>query len=101
LIYNTFFVLPRNSSTTLTMKQQNQNDFDESLLERLPAHHRNSLDRNLCSCNEISKIRVAEAILRGAKTVEEVRLATYASDGNGCCRVQVQRFIEFLSDPEK
>lgn len=67
-------------------------------LDKLPDFHRDSLDKNLCVCNEIPKIKIVDAILAGATTVEEIRTQTYATDGNGCCRLQVERLIEYLCE---
>ena len=68
--------------------------------EKLPEHHRINLDKNLCVCNEVSKIKIIHAILDGADTVSKVREKTYATDGNGCCRVQVEYLIGYLTDEE-
>jgi bacterioferritin-associated ferredoxin len=69
-------------------------------LDKLPDFHRDSLGKNLCVCNEIPKIKIIDAIIGGATTVEEIRQQTYATDGNGCCRLQVEKLIEYLTDPE-
>lgn len=70
-------------------------------LERLPEILRQGLDRNLCTCNEVVKIDVIDAIVHGAVTLEAVQKETYAADGNGCCRRQVLRLIECLSEPSE
>lgn len=70
----------------------------ENALNRLPDYHRENLDSNLCVCNEVPKIKVINAIIDGARTVSEVREKTYASDGNGCCRVQIEFLIGYLTD---
>ncbi len=75
-------------------------DTNEKWLDRLPGFHRDSLDKNLCVCNEIPKIRIIHAIIAGASTVEEVRQQTYATDGNGCCRLQVERLIGYLTEAD-
>jgi len=67
---------------------------------KLPEHHRVNLDKNLCVCNEVPKIKIIHAILDGANTVSKVREKTYATDGNGCCRVQVEYLIDYLTDEE-
>lgn len=69
-------------------------------LERLPLILKKDLDRHLCTCNEVLKMDVINAIADGATTVEAVRKQTYATDGNGCCRHQVVRLIECLCPPE-
>lgn len=65
-------------------------------LDRLPEILRRDLERNLCVCNEVSRMTVIHAIANGARTLDEVRQLTYATDGNGCCRRQVERLIEVL-----
>jgi NAD(P)H-nitrite reductase large subunit len=75
-------------------------DYDP--LDKLPAILKRDLDENLCTCNDVLKIDIINAIVNGANTVEEVQQQTYATDGNGCCKRQVQRLIECLGaqDPE-
>lgn len=68
-------------------------------LERLPEILRQGLDRNLCTCNEVMKIDVIEAIVNGATTLDAVKIETFAADGNGCCTRQVERLIECLCEP--
>ena len=65
-------------------------------LDKLPPILRQNLDRNLCVCNEVPKMKVIEEIANGATTVEMVREQTYATDGNGCCKQQVKRLIECI-----
>lgn len=65
-------------------------------LDRLPEILKRDMERNLCVCNEVSRIVVINAIANGARSVEEVRQLTYATDGNGCCKRQVERLIESL-----
>lgn len=67
-------------------------------LEKLPEILRRDLDDNLCVCNEVPKRRIIDAIEAGADTLEKVQKTTYASDGNGCCKRQVNRLIECLTD---
>lgn len=43
---------------------------------------------------------VINAIADGAVSVEAIKEQTYATDGNGCCRHQVERLIEFICIPE-
>ena len=69
-------------------------------LDRLPPILKRDLDENLCTCNDVLKIDIINAIENGAKTVEEVQKQTYATDGNGCCKRQVMRLIECLHPPE-
>lgn len=72
------------------------NIIPDEYLNKLPDFHRDSLDRNLCVCNEVAKRNVIAAIIEGADTVAKIREKTYASDGNGCCKNQLQRFIDYL-----
>ena len=66
-------------------------------LEKLPEHYKNDLDRKLCVCNEVSTLDIVNAIVNGAVSVEAIRKQTYATDGNGCCRVQVEGLIKHLT----
>jgi len=76
-------------------------DPDENPINKLPDYHRKDLDRNLCVCNEVPKIKIINAIIDGATTVSQVREKTYATDGNGCCRVQVEYLIGYLTNSKK
>ena len=58
------------------------------------------MDRNLCTCNEVPKKDIINAIVNGATTVEDVKKQTYAMMGIGCCTQQVEKLIECLGDPE-
>ena len=73
---------------------------DTNPLDRLPPILKKDLDRNLCTCNEVLKIDIINAIVNGAVTLDEVKKQTYATDGNGCCTQQVKRLIECLCAPE-
>jgi NAD(P)H-nitrite reductase large subunit len=73
---------------------------EKKYLDKLPDFHRDSLHKHLCVCNEIPKIKIVDAIIAGANTVEDVRKQTYATDGNGCCRLQVERLLEYLYEPK-
>jgi len=75
-------------------------DPDKDPLDKLPPILKKDLDENLCTCNDVLKIDIINAIANGAKTVKEVQEKTYATDGNGCCKRQVQRLIECLHAPE-
>ncbi len=75
-------------------------DPDKNPLDKLPPILKKGLDKNLCTCNEVLKIDIINAIVNGADTVEEVQKRTYATDGIGCCERQVQRLIECLCAPE-
>ena len=75
-------------------------DLDKNILDKLPSILKQNLDKNLCVCNEVSKMDIINAIVNGATTVEEVRKQTYATMGTGCCIQQVERLIECLCAPE-
>ncbi|WP_019556632.1 (2Fe-2S)-binding protein [Thiomicrorhabdus arctica] len=70
----------------------------EDALNKLPEILTRDLERNLCVCNDVLRIDVIQAIDEGADTLEKVRQKTYATDGNGCCKRQVQRLLECLSE---
>jgi NAD(P)H-nitrite reductase large subunit len=69
-------------------------------LDKLPAVHRNDLDRNLCTCNEVRKIDIINAIANGVTTVEEIKKQTYATMGIGCCKQQVEQLLDCLRSSE-
>lgn len=75
-------------------------DPDKNPLDKLPPILKKDLDENLCTCNDVLKIDIINAIVNGAKTVEEVQKQTYATDGIGCCKRQIQQLIECLCAPE-
>lgn len=68
----------------------------EQALERLPEILKRDLNENLCVCNSIPKIRVIEAIVNGADELEKVKQQTFASDGNGCCKLQIKHLLNAL-----
>jgi NAD(P)H-nitrite reductase large subunit len=68
-------------------------------LDTLPDSLKQDLDRNLCTCMDVPKREIIEAIVKGAMTLEEVKKATYAATGAGCCVQQVERLIEFFAVP--
>ena len=72
-------------------------------LDKLPALLKDDLDKNLCTCNDVLKSDIINAIVNGARTVEEIRKQTYATMGIGCCTYQVEQLIESLCvvDDEK
>jgi NAD(P)H-nitrite reductase large subunit len=70
-------------------------------LDKLPPILKKNLDRNLCTCNEVLKMDIINAIVNGATTVGEIKKQTYATMGSGCCTQQVERLIECLCSPEK
>ncbi len=65
-------------------------------LNQLPKHLTQNLTKNLCVCNDVSKITIIETILKGAHTLEEIKAQTYASEGNQCCKQQIEQLIEHL-----
>jgi bacterioferritin-associated ferredoxin len=69
-------------------------------LDKLPPILKKNLDRNLCTCNEVLKMDIINAIVDGATTVGEIKKQTYATMGTGCCTKQVERLIECLCSPE-
>ena len=70
-------------------------------LNKLPVIHSKDLERELCTCNGVSKMDIINAIMDGATTVEEIRQQTYATTGIGCCTQQIERLIECLCPYEK
>ena len=75
-------------------------DPDTSPLDKLPSILKQNLDRYLCTCMDVPKMDVINAIVNGATTVDEVKNQTYAATGAGCCVQQVERLIECLCAPE-
>lgn len=73
---------------------------DINPLDKLPAILKKDLDRNLCTCMDVLKMDIINAIVNGATTLEEVKQQTYAATGAGCCVQQVERLIECLCAPE-
>ena len=82
--------------TSYTLK----NDPVTNPLDKLPPVLKQNLDRNLCTCNEVVKMDIINAIVNGATTVEEIKKQTYATMGSGCCTQQVERLIECLCSSE-
>jgi len=79
------------------MKQTELNIEIQKAVDTLPEILQRDLDTNLCVCNEVPKIEIIKTIVNGANSLEEVKNKTYATDGNGCCKRQVERLIECLS----
>lgn len=73
----------------------------DKTLDQLPDILKKDLEDNLCVCNEVQKIKIIQAIAEGADSLDEVCQKTYATDGNGCCKRQVQRLIDAIHSPEK
>lgn len=80
-----------------------KNDHDTNPLDKLPPILKRNLRQDLCTCNQVLKIDIINAIVDGATSVEEVRKQTYATMGSGCCKQQIERLIECLclSETEK
>lgn len=70
-------------------------------LDKLPDILKKNLHRNLCTCNDVPKMDIINAIVNGATTVLEVRKQTFATMGSGCCTQQVERLIECLCSPDE
>lgn len=75
-------------------------DLDSNLLDKLPSILKKDLDKNLCTCMDVPKMDIINAILSGADTLEKVKKQTYAATGAGCCVQEVERLIECLCAPE-
>ena len=73
---------------------------DPDPLEKLPSILKQDIDKNLCTCMDVPKMDVINAIVNGATTVEAVKKQTSATMGSGCCIQQVERLIECLCAPE-
>jgi len=69
-------------------------------LDKLPPILKKNLNRDLCTCNQVVKMDIINAIVNGATTVAEVKKQTYATMGSGCCTQQVERLIECLCAPD-
>ena len=69
-------------------------------LDKLPSILKENLEKNLCTCMDVAKMDVINAIVNGATTVDAVKKQTYATMGSGCCVQQVERLIECLTAPE-
>ncbi|MCF6253259.1 MAG: (2Fe-2S)-binding protein [Thiomicrorhabdus sp.] len=69
---------------------------NQDTINKLPPVLQKNLDKNLCVCNDVPKIDIINAITNGACTLEQVKAKTYASEGNECCKQQIERLIECL-----
>jgi NAD(P)H-nitrite reductase large subunit len=82
----------------------NNTQVDEKLTQaiaQLPEILKRDLEENLCVCNSIAKITVIKAIIEGADELEKVRQITFASDGTGCCKLQIKQLLNALIQPIK
>ena len=69
-------------------------------LDKLPAVLKQDLDKNLCTCMDVPKMDIINAIVKGATTLDAVKNETYAATGAGCCEHDIERLIECLCSPE-
>lgn len=72
----------------------------DEALAKLPEILKRDLEQNLCVCNDVVKIKVIEAIAMGADSLQQVQSSTYAADGSGCCKRQVQALIDAIHQQE-
>lgn len=68
----------------------------EEALNRLPDLLKRDLDEPLCVCNQVIKSDVIKAIAEGANSLQQVQQQTFASDGTGCCKRQIQALIKAI-----
>jgi NAD(P)H-nitrite reductase large subunit len=50
----------------------------------------------VCDCNAVSKRRIVEAVLGGARSLQAIRDCTRASTGCGSCAPEVQKIIDLV-----
>lgn len=79
---------------------QNMDDCLEFAINRLPDILKKDLDQPLCVCNQVNKIDIIKAIVTGAESIEQLQQKTGATDGNGCCRRQVESLMKHLTTRE-
>jgi len=72
----------------------------ENALEKLPDSLKKNLEKNLCVCNEVPKIKIITAIVNGATSIADIKKQTYATMGSACCKLQVQKLIDCLCSDE-
>ena len=89
------YYLNHDKNGTLTLKSAPPTN----PLDKLPPMLKEDLDKNLCTCNDVSRRDIINAIVNGATTVQEVKNQTYATMGSGCCTLQVEQLIECLCSP--
>lgn len=68
----------------------------EEALNRLPDLLKRDLDEPLCVCNQVIKSDVIQAIAEGANSLQQVQQQTFASDGTGCCKRQIEALIKAI-----
>ena len=64
---------------------------------KTPATDRIPDTAQICDCNAVTKARIIEAVLSGARSLQAVSDATHACTGCGSCRPQVQMIVELAS----
>ncbi len=57
-----------------------------------------NLDRNVCTCYDVSKRTLIDAYMNGAVTFDELTKKTYACQGSACCVSQVERLVDVLNE---
>lgn len=68
----------------------------DEALARLPDLLKRDLEQPLCVCNQVIKSDVIKAIADGATSLQHVQQLTYAGDGTGCCKRQIQALINAI-----
>ena len=63
----------------------------------LPRMLTENLSRNLCTCYDVPKKDIIDAFKKGAKTFDAISNQTYACQGSGCCKAQLERLVETLN----
>mgnify|MGYP005849502655 CR=1 FL=1 len=76
---------------------QNMDDCLEFAINRLPDILKKDLDQPLCVCNQVNKIDIIRAIAAGVDSIDLLQQQTGATDGNGCCRRQVDSLFKHLN----
>lgn len=64
----------------------------------LPRVLQNNLDRNVCTCYDVSKKTIIDAYMNGALSFEELSQKTYCCQGSGCCEAQVKKLVKVLNE---
>lgn len=64
----------------------------------LPRALQNNLDRNVCTCYDVSKRTLIEAYMNGAVTFDALSQKTYCCQGSGCCEAQVKKLVNVLNE---
>jgi NAD(P)H-nitrite reductase large subunit len=69
-------------------------------VDKLPPELQIDLEKNLCTCMDVPRIDIINAIANGAHTVEAVRRQTSATLGSKCCVQQIKRLIDCICKEE-